>query len=49
MARSRIRQNVVKHIELQPRSGERSYDNLFFGLRCNSTHSLRLRKYWPRL
>ena len=30
MARSHVRQNVVKRFELQPRSGERSYDSLFF-------------------
>ena len=30
MARSYVRQNVVNRFELQPRSGERSYDSLFF-------------------
>ncbi len=30
MARSYVRQNVVNGFELQPRSGERSYDCLFF-------------------
>ena len=29
MARSYVRQNVVNRFELQPRSGERSYDRLF--------------------
>ena len=29
MARSYVRQNVVNRFELQPRSGERSYDSLF--------------------
>ena len=29
MARSYVRQNVVDRFELQPRSGERSYDSLF--------------------
>ena len=28
MARSYVRQNVVNRFELQPRSGERSYDSL---------------------
>ncbi len=28
MARSYVRQNVVNRVELQPRSGERSYDSL---------------------
>ena len=28
MARSDVRQNVVNRFELQPRSGERSYDSL---------------------
>ncbi len=28
MARSYVRQNVVNRFELQPRSGERSYDRL---------------------
>ena len=28
MARSYVRQNVVNRLELQPRSGERSYDSL---------------------
>ena len=28
MARSNVRQNVVNRFELQPRSGERSYDSL---------------------
>ncbi len=28
MARSYVRQNVVNHFALQPRSGERSYDSL---------------------
>ncbi len=27
MARSYVRQNVVNRLELQPRSGERSYDS----------------------
>ena len=30
MDRSYVRQNVVNRFELQPRSGERSYDSLFF-------------------
>ncbi len=30
MARSYVRQNVVNRLELQPRSGERSYASLFF-------------------
>ena len=30
MPRSYDRQNVVNRVELQPRSGERSYDSLFF-------------------
>ena len=30
MARSYVRQNVFNRFELQPRSGERSYDSLFF-------------------
>ncbi len=30
MARSYVRQNVVNRVELQPRSGERSYGSLFF-------------------
>ena len=30
MARSYVRQNVVNRCELQPRSGECSYDSLFF-------------------
>ncbi len=30
MARSYIYQNVLNRLELQPRSGERSYDSLFF-------------------
>ncbi len=30
MARSYVRQNVVDRFELPPRSGERSYDSLFF-------------------
>ena len=29
MARSYVRQNMVNRFELQPRSGERSYDSLF--------------------
>ena len=29
MARSYVRQNVVNRFELQPHSGERSYDSLF--------------------
>ena len=29
MARSYVRQNVVNRFELQPRSGERSYDSLY--------------------
>ena len=35
MARSYIRQNVVNRFELQPRSGERSYD--FFFANCDVT------------
>ena len=33
MARSYVRQNVVNRFELQPRSGERSYDcrSVYFG------------------
>ncbi len=30
MARSHVRQNEVNRFELQPHSGERSYDSLFF-------------------
>ena len=30
MARSYVRQNVVNRFELQPRSGERSYDGLSY-------------------
>ena len=30
MARSYVRQNVVNRFELLPRSGEHSYDSLFF-------------------
>ncbi len=30
MARSYVRQNVVNRFELQPRSGELSYDSVFF-------------------
>ena len=30
MARSYVRQIVVNRFELQPRSGERSYDSMFF-------------------
>ena len=30
MAHSYVRQNVVNRFELKPRSGERSYDRLFF-------------------
>ncbi len=30
MAGSYVRQNVVNRFELKPRSGERSYDSLFF-------------------
>ena len=30
MARSYVRQNVLNRFELKPRSGERSYDSLFF-------------------
>ena len=30
MARSYVRQNVVNRFESQPRSGDRSYDSLFF-------------------
>ena len=37
MARSYVRQNVVNRFELQPRSGERSYDS-------NSSREIRLRK-----
>ncbi len=32
IARGYVRQNVVTRYELQPRSGERSYDDLFFGI-----------------
>ena len=52
MARSYVRQNVLKRFELQPRSGERShhlfmarsYDSLFFKFRRNSSRDIRLRK-----
>ncbi len=30
MARSYVRQKVVNRFQLQPRSGERSYESLFF-------------------
>ncbi len=38
MARSNVRQNVVNRFELQPRSGERSYDSLFFQISNTSQH-----------
>ncbi len=56
MARSYVRQNVVNRFELQPRSGERSYDSYshvlanvattvcFFKFRRNSSRDIRLRK-----
>ncbi len=44
MARSYVCQNVVNRFELQPRSGERSYDSLFFKFRRNSSRDIRLRK-----
>ena len=44
MARSYVRQNVVNRFELKPRSGERSYDSLFFKFRRNSSRDIRLRK-----
>ena len=44
MARSYVRPNVVNRFELQPRSGERSYDSLFFKFRRNSSRDIRLRK-----
>ena len=36
MARTYVRQNVVNRFELQPRSGERSHDSLFFA-NCDVT------------
>ena len=43
---SYVRQNVVNRFELQPRSGERIYDSLFF--RRNSSRGIRLRKILNR-